>query len=406
MRSNKSQLWLTVTLSILVITLIAAATPAVAQQESVLYNFTSTGPQAGVVFDALGNLYGADASQGVYELTPQSDGTWTEKIIYNNFGANANIAGDLIFDSAGNLYGVSLSGAASDGFVFELKPSSGGSWTEETLYTFPQTGLHGNDPFAGVIMDKSGNLYGTTFYGGAYGGRNIFAAGGTVFELIPQPGGGWTQKLLHSFGNGTDGSNPNGGLIFDSAGNLYGTTTQGGGPNALGTVFELIRQSNGQWKEKILHNFGSLPYDGLSPYSKLVFDSAGNLYGTTVGGGTDSNGTVFELIPQTDGRWKEKVLLSFEGSNGADPRSALVLNSAGDLYGVTFTGGLYGGGFLYELIPGSNGTWQQSAVHNFGNGTDGSGSLGNLCFDASGNLFGTTQGGGTTGQGTVFKITF
>jgi len=156
----------------------------------------------------------------------------------------------------------------------------------------------------------------------------------------------------------------------------------------------------------MLHNFGSLPYDGLSPYSKLVFDSAGNLYGTTVGGGTDSNGTVFELIPQTDGRWKEKVLLSFEGSNGADPRSALVLNSAGDLYGVTFTGGLYGGGFLYELIPGSNGTWQQSAVHNFGNGTDGSGSLGNLCFDASGNLFGTTQGGGTTGQGTVFKITF
>jgi hypothetical protein len=406
MRRNQSQHRLTTTFSIVVITLIAAATQASAQQESVLYNFSSAGPQAGVIFDALGNLYGTDASQGVYELTPQADGSWTQKTIYNNFGANADIGGDLIFDSAGNLYGVSLSGASNDGFVFELKPSSGGSWTEETLYTFPQSGVHGNIAFAGVIFDNSGNLYGTTFYGGAYGGRRIFAAGGTVFELIPQPGGGWTEKLLHSFGNGTDGSNPYGGLILDSAGNLYGTTTQGGGPNAQGTVFELIRQSNGQWKEKILHNFGSQPYDGLAPYSKLVFDSAGNLYGTTTGGGTDSNGTVFELIPQTDGHWKEKVLLNFAGSNGADPQSALIFDSAGDLYGATFSGGLYGGGFLYELIPSSNGTWQQSAVHDFGNGTDGTGSLGNLRFDASGNLFGITQGGGTTGQGTVWKITF
>jgi len=388
----------------MVITLIAAATQAAAQQESVLYNFSSAGPQAGVIFDALGNLYGTDASQGVYELTPQAGGSWTEKTIYNNFGSNVDTEGDLIFDSLGNLYGVAISGGGSNlGIVFELQPSSSGSWTEETLYAFPPTGVHGNSPYPGVIFDNSGNLYGTTFYGGAYGGSS-YNAGGTVFELIPQPGGGWTEKLLHSFGNGTDGYFPYGGLILDTTGNLYGTTTQGGALSK-GTVFELIHQANGKWKEKILHNFGSQPYDGQAPYTKLVFDSMGNLFGTTMGGGTDSFGTAFELIPQTDGRWKETVLLDFVGSNGATPESALVFDSAGDLYGATFSGGLYEGGFLYELIP-VNGTWQQSVVHNFGNGTDGNGVLGNLRFDASGNLFGTTQGGGTHEEGTVWEIKF
>jgi hypothetical protein len=404
MRSHQSLLRLTTILLIVVITFIAAATQAAAQQESVLYNFSSAGPQAGVVFDALGNLYGTDASQGVYELSPQAGGGWTEKTVYNNFGSNVDTEGDLIFDSAGNLYGVAITGGGSNlGFVFELKPSSGGSWTEETLYAFPPTGVHGNSPYPGVIFDNAGNLCGTTFYGGAYGGSS-YNPGGTVFELIPQPGGGWTEKLLHSFGKGTDGYFPYGGLILDSAGNLYGTTTQGGA-FSKGTVFELIRQSNGQWKEKILHNFGSIPNDGQAPYTKLVFDSKGNLFGTTAGGGTDANGTVFELFPQADGRWKETVLQYFAGSNGASPESALVFDSAGNLYGATFFGGLYGGGFLYELIL-VNGLWQQSAVHNFGNGTDGNGVLGNLRFDASGNLFGTTEGGGTNQEGTVWEIKF
>ena len=405
MRSHKSQLRLTVTLTIVVITLIAAAAQATAQQESVLYNFSSAGPQAGVVFDALGNLYGTDASQGVYELTPQTGGSWTETTVYNNFGSNVYTEGDLIFDSAGNMYGVAISGGSNLGFVFELKPSSGGSWTEETLYAFPPTGVHGNSPYPGVIFDNAGNLYGTTFYGGAYGGRG-YVPGGTVFELIPQSGGGWTEKLLHSFANGTDGYYPYGGLIFDSSGNLYGTTTQGGS-FSKGTVFELIRQSNGQWKEKILYNFGSQAHDGQSPYTKLVFDANGNLYGTTTAGGLDANGTVFELIPQAGGgRWKETVLLDFAGGNGASPESALLFDSTGNLYGSTVSGGLYGGGTIYELVPSGNGTWLQSSVHNFGNGTDGSVSLGNLRFDASGNLFGTTQNGGTVGEGTVWEITF
>jgi len=226
-----------------------------------------------------------------------------------------------------------------------------------------------------------------------------------VFELIPQPGGGWTEKLLHSFGNGTDGYFPYGGLILDSAGNLYGTATQGG-MFSKGAIFELIRQSNGQWKEKILYNFGSHPDDGQSPYTRLVFDSVGNLYGTTTAGGLDANGTVFELFPKAGGRWTETVLLNFVGSNGSSPESALVFDSAGNLYGTTFSGGLYGGGFLYELIPGGNGNWLQNAVHNFGNGSDGSGVEGNLRFDASGNLFGTTLGGGTLGEGTVWEIKF
>jgi uncharacterized repeat protein (TIGR03803 family) len=406
MRGNRSQRRLTATLSIIVLTLIAAATPAAAQQESILYNFSAAGPQAGVVFDALGNLYGTDVSQGVYELTPQTGGGWTRTTIYNDFGSNVDTEGDLIFDSEGNLYGVAISGGGSNlGFVFELKPSSGGSWTEEILYAFPPTGVHGNSPYPGVIFDNSGNLYGTTFYGGAYGG-STYGPGGTVFELIRQPGGGWTEKLLHSFGNGTDGYFPYGGLILDSAGNLYGTTTQGGS-FSKGTVFELSRQSNGQWKEKILYNFGSQAHDGQSPYTSLVFDSVGNLYGTTTAGGLDANGTAFELKPQAGGgRWKETVLLNFEGSNGSSPESALLFDSFGSLYGSTFSGGLYEGGSVYELVPRSDGTWQQSFVHDFGNGSDGNGVRGNLRFDASGNLFGTTQGGGTSGEGTVWEIKF
>jgi uncharacterized repeat protein (TIGR03803 family) len=223
-----------------------------------------------------------------------------------------------------------------------------------------------------------------------------------VFELIPQSGGGWTEKLLHSFGNGTDGQSPYAGLIPDTAGNLYGTTTQAGAFSG-GTVFELIRQSNGQWKEKILHNFGAQPHDGQAPYTSLIFDSSGNLYGTTTGGGTDGNGTVFELIPQEGGLWKEKVLQDFGGSNGGYASSALVFDSAGNLYGATFYGGLYGGGIAYQLTPRGDGSWSQQILHNFGNGTDGSSLLGSLTFNA-GNLFGTTQSGGTVAEGTVWEI--
>jgi uncharacterized repeat protein (TIGR03803 family) len=347
-----------------------------------------------VIFDAAGNLYGT-SNRSVYQLTPQSGGAWTEKTLYT-VGSSSNTEGTLVFDAAGNLYGVAISDT-----VFELTPSAGGTWTEKTLFTFSPTATKGWAPYGGVIFDHAGNLYGTTAYGGIYGSQ---ATGGTVFELTPQSNGTWSEKVLHSFGNGNDGHLPVSNLIFDSAGNLYGTT-QAGGANSFGTVFELMPQVGGGWKEKILHGFGS-GFDGQSPRAGLIFDAAGNLYGTTTQGGLYTFGTAFELIPQASGAWKEKLLHSFgSGSDGQYCEAGLIFDSAGNLYGTTFSGGTFGGGVAFELRPNPNGTWAEKILHNFGQGTDGSGSLGNLIFDAAGNLYGTTQGGGTSQEGTVFQIT-
>jgi len=210
----------------------------------------------------------------------------------------------LIFDTTGNLYGTTpLGGIYNSGVVFELTPQAGGGWTEKILYSFMNNGIDGITPYGGLVPDASGNLYGTTSAGGTYGD-------GTVFELTPQVGGGWTEKVLFSF-NGTDGKEPyNGSLIFDTAGNLYGTTAYGGAFSTLsgGTVFELSPASDGTWTETVLHSFNNDGVDGYTPYSGLVLDSAGNLYGTTAVGGTLSRcppigcGTVFELTPASRGK--------------------------------------------------------------------------------------------------------
>jgi uncharacterized repeat protein (TIGR03803 family) len=176
----------------------------------------------------------------------------------------------LIFDHAGNLYGTTQQGGTYGfGTVFELTSRAGGGWTENVLYSFGANGTDGVEPYAGLIFDDAGNLYGTTFVGGTYNG-------GTVFELTPQAGGGWTEKVLHSFGNGTDGFQPYAGLIFDGTGNLYGTTYGG-----AGAVFELTPQAGGGWTEKVLHRFNSNGTDGYLPLGGLILDAAGNLYGTT-----------------------------------------------------------------------------------------------------------------------------
>ena len=398
MRSNRLYIRLTLSLTILVLTLLTAGPPALAQQETVLYNFSLNdvlGPQAGVIFDAAGNLYGT-SNRSVYQLIPpQSGGSWTENTLYT-VGSLMDTEGNLVFDGAGNLYGVAISDT-----VFELTPSATGTWTEKTLFTFSPTATKGWAPYGGVIFDLAGNLYGTTAYGGIYGSQS---SGGTVFELMPQAGGTWSEKVLHSFGNGNDGHLPVSNLIFDSAGNLYGTT-QAGGANSAGTVFELMPQAGGGWKEKILHSFGG-GFDGQSPRGGVILDASGNLYGTTTGGGLYNGGTAFKLIPQVGGAWKEKLLHSFgNGSDGQSPEASLIFDNNGNLYGTTFFGGTSGGGVAFELRPNPNGLWAEKILHNFGQGTDGSGSLGNLIFDAAGNLYGTTQGGGTSGEGTVFQIT-
>jgi uncharacterized repeat protein (TIGR03803 family) len=388
----------------------ATSTPVIAQ-ETVLYNFSSNGgdPYAGLTFDASGNLYGTTEFGTVFKLTPRAGGGWTEAVLYTFNGAgDADLYAGLILDASGNLYGTEYFGGTYGwGFVFELTPAKGGgTWTEKTLHSFSANGTDGTSPSAGLIFDTVGNLYGTTQSGGANGG-------GTVFELSPSDHGSWGEKILYNFiYNGTGAYEPVAGLIFDASGNLYGTTLQGGtygagNDHTGGTVFELTPSADGSWTETVLYNFdesGSGPY---GPGAVLVLDPAGNLYSTTPDGGTyNSSGTVFELSPQAGGSWTETTLHSFgNGSDGLNPFDGLVLDASGNLYGTTWQGGAYGKGTAFELMPEAGGAWEEKVLYSFGgSGTDGKNPSGGLIFDASGNLYGTTQGGGAYGGGTVFEI--
>ena len=331
---------------------VLSAQVAVAQ-ESVAYSFSfnkigtdGAAPVGNLAIDTAGNLYGATSSGGstydagmIYELSPKAGGGWTEKILYAFTGQADGGApnGSMIFDASGNLYGTAGGGSHSQGVVFELSPQTGGVWTEQVLYTFNGE-TDGNSPQAGLIFDKSGNLYGTT----ESGGEN--AAYGTAFELSPpQSGVVWTEQILHSFNsNFVDGYRPLGSLVFDAAGDLYGTTSYGGA-NALGTVFELTPGTGGVWAEKIIFSLGY----GNTPYANLIFDTAGNLYSTTFSGGaknsTALNGTVFELSPQTNGTWTEQILHNFpeDATDGGSLAAGLIADATGNLYSTTFHGGPY-----------------------------------------------------------------
>ena len=272
-----------------------------------------------------------------------SGGTWTFTKLYT-FQATSSTdgsgpSGTLIFDHAGNLYGTTKSGGTSnDGTVFELSPPSvsGGAWTETILHSFSFT--DGFVPSAGLYMDGAGNLYGTTVYGGSTTGLECSEAGcGVVFKLSPGSGGAWTEQLLHRF-DYTDGENPYGALTFYH-GNFYGTA-YAGGANHLGTVFELTPGHGGPWTFTTIHTFGS-GADGSNPYSGVIFDSHGNLYGTTFGGGDGGvpAGSAYKLsLPSGSSTWSETVLMSFSDTNDeyyvSGPMGGLLLRS-GKLYGTT-----------------------------------------------------------------------
>jgi uncharacterized repeat protein (TIGR03803 family) len=411
MRGNKLSSGLIALLAISTASLVMTGVRAGAQTETVLYNFNSSSesgvtPIAGLTFDAAGNLYGTTSQGGAYgggtvlELIPKAGGGWTKKNLHN-FGVNRGDGNDpyagLIFDAVGNIYGTTHGGGVSTlGTVFELSPSAGGGWIEKILYNFKNQGNGGSD--AALTLDAAGNLYGTELQGGAYGF-------GMVFELSPTSSGRWTESALHQFA--TDAHYPIAGVIFDGAGNLYGATSQGGDYDQ-GTVFELLPKAGGGWTEKILHHFN--PNDGTDggvPYSTLVFDTAGNLYGTSSVGGAFGAGTVFELTPGPNGSWTETILHDFSGPplDGTLPYARLTLDRAGNLYGTTINGGTSNScGIVFELSPAS-GLWTEKILHNFDDYTkDGCGSMGDVVFDASGNLYGTTLVGGVYGQGTVFEI--
>jgi uncharacterized repeat protein (TIGR03803 family) len=317
----------------------------------------------------------------------------------------------LIFDGAGNLYGTTLEGGTNKncydenigcGTVFELSPNGSGGWTQTILHDFG-SGSDGRNPDASLVFDAAGNLYGTTLYGGTGVCNGVENACGTVFELVASAGGGWTEKVLYSFGgNGTDGYVPSGSLIFDAAGNLYGTTGTGG-VHGLGTVFELSPAEGGGWTEKMLHSFTGT--DGSSPLANLIFDAVGNLYGTTWAGGSHKQaGTVFELMPtRASGGWTIKTLHDFGGGSydGAQPHAGLIFDAAGNLYSTTQTGGTGACGFpgcgtVFELSATTGGRWTSTILHNFDNNdADGYEPLAGLTLDHEGKLYGTTFVGGT-----------
>jgi uncharacterized repeat protein (TIGR03803 family) len=414
---------------IFIVTLLVSGAWAAAT-EQLLYSFGDTAtdgstPYGNLIFDASGNLYGTTFYGGnsvacgggcgtVFELIPQTGGGWKEKVLHNFNGKDgSNPYASLIFDASGNLYGTTFYGGNSVacgggcGTAFELIPQTGGGWKEKVLHNFNFNGKDGSNSYASLTFDASGNLYGTTFYGGNSTACN--GGCGTVFELIPQAGGRWKAKILHNFGkNSTDGQSPVAGLIFDALGNLYGTA-RGGGRYGQGTVFELTPQSGGSWRQKILHNFKADGRDGNDPGSSLIFDASGNLYGTTFFGGKYTFGIAFELMPQSGGSWREKIVYAFGANNMEAYPSSLIFDDAGNLYGTTQqdnNGG--GGGTVFELIPQAGGGWTENVLHAFPFNpiqTDGFSPDDGLIFDPSGNLYGTTQGGGTFGVGTVFELT-
>ena len=275
-----------------------------------------------------------------------------------------------------------------------LLASSAWASSETVLYNFNGGTGDGYYPYAGLIADKTGNFYGTTYEGGANGY-------GTVFEL-KLSGGVWSETVLHSFTAGTtDGAYPKAPLTFDSAGNLYGTTYQGGADN-VGTVFEL-KSSKGKWTESIIHSFTGYPNDGSYPSAAVAFDSKGNLYGTTVSGGTSNEGSVFQM-KLSKGKWSEEAaIISLGSTNGNNPYSPLLVGKNGYFYGTTYSGGANGYGTVYRIYPTRVG-WVEQVIFSFSEFNSGTYSYAGLAMDAAGDLYGTTYYGGADNLGTVFRL--
>jgi uncharacterized repeat protein (TIGR03803 family) len=309
-------------------------------------------------------------------------------------------------------------GSAASGTIFKLSPpasvcrSTICPWIETILYRF-SGGSDGNRPMDPVVFDRVGNLYGTTWYGGSDGCGG--SGCGVVFKLT-RSGSSWTETVLYSFQDSPDGAYPISGLVFDQAGNLYGTTSEGGGGSncsigttGCGTVFQLAPSGSG-WTETVLYRFTG-EADGSYASGGLIFDNAGNLYGTTVFGLT-GNGTVFELTP-SGGQWTYTLLYtlmsgeSFEGG----PLGTLAMDTTGNLYGTTFEGGyisaglcVFGCGTVFKLAP-FGGGWIYSLLYRFIGSTDGALPYDGLILDRNGHLYGTTSEAGAGGQGTVFELT-
>jgi uncharacterized repeat protein (TIGR03803 family) len=418
----------------LVVRIVALAalvmSPAMARVEAagaykILYFFGPHGthrcygesPYAGLTMDTAGNLYGVTSSGSycdpggiAFKLAPTASGGWKESTLHvfgSQKGDGTAPGGAMILDATGNLYGTTSQGST----VFELS-SKNGRWHETLLYNFNGKG-DGSGPVSSLAWDSQGNLYGTTIGGGVNNCGYIGVNGcGTVFQLTRAANGSWTEKVLYEFTGGKDGSNPRSGVVVDSAGHVYGTAGFGGTgicgqPNVgCGTAFELTPDAHGGWKFKVLHEFTLNGDGGAGPWGTLTMDSAGNLYGTAAGGGRYGPGVVFEFERTTTG-WKERTLHAFTGGNdGAYPFFVkLVFDASGNMYGTTEAGGTHGNGVAFELMLQPGGGWRERVLHNFGKSQtpDGANPYAGVILDPAGHLYGTTLNGGG-GFGTVFEI--
>ena len=332
--------------------------------ESVIHAFNGSDaafPFASPGFDPQGNLDGtADGHAGagqypvvVYQLSPASDGSWTESILHQFPTSPDSGPGDITFDVLGNVYGVTGRGGVNDtGSVFSLNRLAG--WQEQLLLSFDAhyPYLSGLSPQGAITFDGNGNLYGSTILGGAY---NC----GVTYKLTNQGSFSWKETVLHDFACGPDGKYPTG-ATFGPDGSLYGVTQVGGDRGSIlcgcGTVFKLTPNSDGTWTKTTLYAFRGGPSDGASPANRLVFDQAGNIYSTTGHGGNNSCsygcGTVFKLTPSAGGQWTESILHFFTGGlDGSGPISTMAIDGAGNLYGATYRGGVYGDGVAFEITP-------------------------------------------------------
>jgi uncharacterized repeat protein (TIGR03803 family) len=328
----------------------------------------------------------------------------TETTIFNFNGSTDGAwpKAGLVVGSNGDLYGATQYGGtgcspSGCGTVYTLAYSNG-AWTENVIYDFLDVN-DGAGPIGRITFDASGNIYGTTAFGMPY-------EKGTIYELTPNFFGGWSASLLYAFTGGADGNQPMTGLTFDQVGNLYGTTLFGG--TGDGVLFELSPNVNGTWTEKVIHAFGAYDGDGISPSTGVAIDAGGNLYGATASGGADNQGTIYEFSPGPGGTWNESILHSFVGKFDGSQPDALIMDKNANLYGAAGGGGILtqtgdpGSGTIFRLVRAGGGTWRFAPLYTF-DGTTGAVPNG-LVIDNSGNLFGTTNSGGSSIYGVAFEL--
>lgn len=391
---------------------------ALGQTFTVIHNFTGgvdgANPSAGVTIDANNNIYGTTFAGGgvgrfgtVFSLDNDGGG-WTLDVLYAFAGGQdgAGPAARLIIGQDGILYSTTSAGGGgpclqSNGYrgcgtVYSIRPPAQApatvvfDWSSTILYRF--SGSNGSYPQGELTFDQAGNIYGTTADGGS-------AGLGLIYSLTPS-NGGWAQSILYQPQGNGDGAYPWNGVVFDQSGNLYGTFTDNG-PHGYGAVYELAPSGSG-WSESTIYGFTYQGNDGANPQGGLIIDQSGNLYGSTVHRAA-GGGTVFELVP-SGGGWSYDFIYGLSGGIDLGPYDKLLLDSSGNLYGTTFGDGRYGYGSVFKLAP-SGGGWNYTSLHDFTGRSDGANPTCRLAFDSSGNLYGTASSGGAYAKGVVFQIT-